>query len=411
MPLSTHSLDKEEQPSLKHGKKRSKSKHPKGVSTHQSNHDTQLLEAVAQGKLRVAKRLLDSRASPNTTNEVGQTPLMLAVTISDPTVRQDMVELLLRRGADANRQDMRGATVLTSAVLLDDNYVIDLLLRFKCDVNLLDSDGNTGLYYAAARGNDVLVRQLVTAMKHQRGDIDQQNVQGLTPLLAACQEGHLEVARILVQEGGASPMIRDLDHFMTASEWIQVSGFYGDEELSFLSPAIQRRSFKRRQRKMKGIKTLTDYITSSESSDGSESPNVFSFRRKSIDNDRLPNLVSSRQPPSMFGAATGGKSMFDAPVTTTTRTPGYALGCPVPSKPPSLQASTGFFTAKSDLYSSSYLSKRKTFLTENPRSGYYHSGALEPLEGQRSTDTQVETDKVSRHSNKRKNDLLPPIKR
>ncbi len=412
MPLSTHSLEKEEssQLPLKHGKKR-KSKHPpKAASTHQTNHDSQLLEAASQGKLRVAKRLLDSRANPNTTNEVGQTPLMLACTVPDDAVRKDLVDLLLRRAADVNMQDHRGQTVLMSAVLLEDDDVIDCLLRFKCSTKLIDSDGNSALYYAAVSGNELLVRKLVGVAKQQGVDIDQQNVQGLTALLVACQEGHLEVAKILVQVGGASPMIRDLDHFMTAQEWIQISGFYGDEELSFLSPAIQRRSFNRRQRKMKGIKTLTDYITSSESSDGSDSPNVFSCRRGSHDNGRLPNLVSSQQPLSMFGG-TGGKSMFDAPpAAMATRTPGYALGCPVPAKP-LLHSKAGFLTTRSDLYSSSYLSRRKTFLTENPRSGYFHSGALEPLEGQRSSDTHVQTDKGSSHGNKRKNDLLPPIKR
>ncbi len=315
-----------------------------------------------------------------------------------------MVDMLLRRGADINMQDNRGQTALILAVLLEDGDVIDCLLRYKCNVKLIDLDGNNVLYYAAARGNEVLVRQLVEVLKHQGVSVDQQNIQGLTPLIAACQEGHLEVARILIHEGGASPMIRDLDQFMTAQEWIQVSGFYTDEELSFLSPALQRRSLKGRQRKIKGIKTLTDYITSSKCSDGSDSPNVFSFRRGSLDNERLPDLVSPRQPQSMFGTA----SMFNTPVTTATRTPGYALGCPVPSKP-STQSKTGFLTTKSDLYSSTYLAKRKTFLTQNPRSGYYHSGALEPLEGQRSKDTQVKTD--NRPNSKRKNDLLPPIKR
>ena len=299
-----------------------------------------------------------------------------------------------------------------SAVQLEDEEMAQCLLDHRCSVQLTDSDGNNVLYYAAVRGNEMLVRKLVSAFKHQGAEIDHQNVQGLTPLLAACQEGHLEVARILVIEGGASPTIRDLDQFMTPQEWMRLRGFYSDDKLSFLSPSLQRKSQYRKQRKMKSIRTLTDYLASSDSLEGSdiESPNVFSLRQNSLEEERLPDLVSSK-PMSMFGALTGGKSMFDKPrPTATSRTPGYALGHPIPAKPPS-HSKTAFLTPKSDLYSSSYLSKRKSFLSKNPRSGFYHSGALEPLEGQRSFDEQIETDKGGSHGNKKKHDLLPPIKR
>ncbi len=303
-----------------------------------------------------------------------------------------------------------------SAVQLEDDVIIECLLQCKCSVQLLDADGNNALYYAAIRGNDVLVRTLVGVFKRQGADIDQQNVQGLTPLLAACQEGHLEVARILVLEGGASPTIRDLDQFMTAEEWMKVSGFHSEDKLAFLSPSIQKKMLYRRQRQMKGIRTLTDYIATNELLDGSKSPNVFSLRRNSIDdNDRLPDLTSSQPAKSMFGSLPGsGNSMFSVPqaVTKATRTPGYALGRPVPAKPPSHNSKTAFFTTKSDLYSSSYLSRRKSFLSKNPRGGCYHSGALEPLEGPRSTtDNLIETGKGSNRGTRKKHDLLPPIKR
>ena len=412
MPVSTHSLEKEEASGTtkKHSKKHKSTKHVKTL-TH-VNHETHLLEAVTQGKLRVIKRLLDSRANPNHTNEHGQTPLMLACTIADEGSRRDVVDLLLRRGADTNMQDLRGRSALMSAVQLEDEEMTQCLLDHRCSVELADCDGNNALYYAAVRGNDVLVRKLVIAFKRQRAEIDHQNVQGLTPLLAACQEGHLEVARILVIEGGASPTKRDLDQFMTAQEWMRLSGFYSEDTLSFLSPSLQRKSLYRKQRKMKGIRTLTDYLSSSDSVEDSDhdSPNVFSMRQDSLDEEHLPDLVAS-QPTSMFGALTAGKSMFDKPRSTVaTRTPGYALGHPIPAKPPS-HSKTAFLTPKSDLYSSSYLSKRKSFLSKNPRSGFYHSGALEPLEGQRSFDEQIETDKGGSHGNKKKHDLLPPIKR
>ena len=420
-----------------HKKRKGASKHKTGVVvTSHSNPDLQLSEAVVQGKSRVVKRLLDSRANPNHANEVGQTPLMLACFIQDDESRKTILQLLLRKGADVNIQDFRGMTVLMSAIQVEDMDTTQFIMSHGCNVQLVDGDGNNALSYASALGNEQLVQALVRVFKRQRASIDHQNHQGLTPLLIACQEGHLEVARILVNEGGASPTIRDLDHFMNAQEWMSMSGFFAEEQLAFLSPSGLKRSYYRKQRQLKGIRTLHDCVLSHDHLEGNESPNVFSLRRRSLEEKQthLPDLAttnsssttrhrsSHRQsvdgPKSMFGEASG-KSMFDVPMVS--KTPGYALGCPIPQKQSS-HSKTPFQTVKSDLYSSSYLTRRKSFLSRNPRSGLYHSGALDPLDdiqprGQRSAETDTHgrssvNDKIGSHSNRKgKHDLLPPIKR
>ena len=119
MPFSTHTLDNEESSErpVKHSKKR-KSKQPK-TTTHQVNHDSQLLDAVSQGKIRVIKRLLDSRANPNHTNDHGQTPLMLACNILEEGLKKEIMELLLRRGADPNIQVGRLPENVTHYCLLE----------------------------------------------------------------------------------------------------------------------------------------------------------------------------------------------------------------------------------------------------------------------------------------------------
>lgn len=446
MPVPTLSIERQHgSPDLtkgSHGNHHHHHKKRKGVSKHKTdvvvtshlNSDLQLSEAVTQGKSRVVKRLLDSRANPNHTNEAGQTPLMLACSIQDDESRKTIFQLLLRKGADVNLQDVRGLTVLMSAIQVEDEGTIHSILSHGYNVQLADVDGNNALSYASATGNEQLVQTLVRAFKRQRASIDLQNHQGLTPLLIACQEGHLEVARILVNEGGASPTIRDLDHFMNAQEWMNMSGFFTEEQLAFLSPSGLKRSFYRKQRQMKGIRTLQDCLLSHDHIEGNESPNVFSLRRKSLEEERthLPDLpISSKHrlshkkvtdgPKSMFGVASA-KSMFDVPMfSMTTKTPGYALGCPVPQKPSS-HSKNPFQTVKGDLYSSSYLTRRKSFLSRNPRSGMYHSGALDPLDdiqlkGQRLTENDphgqsLVNDKNSSHSNRKgKHDLLPPIKR
>ena len=113
------------------------------------------------------------------------------------------------------------------------------LLEAHSDISLEDSDGNNALCHAARLGYEEILQRLVREFKRSKVSVDQKNMHGLTPLLLACQEGHLICARILVCEGGASPTIRDLDNFMNAEEWMTLSGFFTSAELAFLSPSTQ----------------------------------------------------------------------------------------------------------------------------------------------------------------------------
>ena len=181
---------------------------PGKLSTTHVDINTQLLDAIQQEKPRVVRRLLDSEANPNTQGVQSQTPLILACTIQDSIVRKTIVDLLLKKGADVNLQDMSGQSALIKAVLLDDIDTFSTLKENDCDVSLVDCDGNNALCYAAMQGNNDIVRKLVHESLRRKLEIDHQNMRGLTALLIACQKGHLETARILAIEGGASVTIR-----------------------------------------------------------------------------------------------------------------------------------------------------------------------------------------------------------
>ena len=123
-----------------------------------------------------------------------------------------------------------------------------------------DCYGNTALCYAAEIGTEETVRALTEATLTQGAPIDHRNMRGLTPLLIACRNGHLSVARILVTKGGASPKIRDLDNFMTAAELMKKSGPFSESEIKFLFPASRKLSHYRKQCQQKGIKTLSHFL-------------------------------------------------------------------------------------------------------------------------------------------------------
>ena len=397
------------------------SKLTKCVSSH---HDpsSQLLDAVLHEKPRVVRRLLDSRADPNVTGGKGETSLMIACQVQGEEERRTIVDLLLHKGADVNIQDSWGQTALMKAVLQNDMETVEKLLLNRSNVALEDSNGDCALCHAASSGSVGMTKVMVAEFTRRKLNVDRKNMRGLTPLLLACQDGNIEVARILVQEGGASGKIRDLDNFMTAEEWMKLTGFYSDAELNFLSPSAQKKNYYRKQRQLKGIKTLADFLPESPEKVPSPvgSPNVFALRKQPARKEagRLPGLSEHSQPPGgpASSLATSSRSMFDIPPASkqqpqASSKPGFSLGKPVPKPQYRADAMAPFSTVKKDLYHSPYMDKRECYVSKDRRSGFYHRGSLEPLGfevEQRLRDLASAPD--TSRSSKKKHNALPPLK-
>lgn len=378
------------------------------TSTH-LNQNCQLLEAIAQGKPRVVRRLLDSRADPNYQGGPSMaSPLMLACEIRDEEARETIVDLLLAKGADVNLQDAAGKTVLMKAVLLDLPSVFSKMLQKSADASLVDIDGNVALSYAAEVGDVECVKSLV---KKKSVHPDHQNLQGLTPLLLAAREGHLEVAKILV-DAGASLSKRDLDQFMTAQEWMKLSSCYSHHQLQFLSPSAKKKNFYRQERMKKGIKTLADYLPRRDESSGYESPNVFTIS----DNGsvQFPSLrastFSAPTTPQQERTTSSVKSMFDVPAKKQISPLQHSGSAPTMDSMVKRRSSIAFpsiASVKTDLYSSSYLTRRKSLLLKNSLSDGYHTGALAPLTSTTNSLAQPSHSRDMPSTNK--TSRLPPI--
>ena len=356
--------------------KKKHTRHSKAGSSTTSHfdHNAQLLEAISQGKPRVVRRLLDSRADPNYQGGPKMmSPLMQACEIKEEAARESIIELLLSKGADVNLQDISGQTALMKAIL---NGIPEAsrLIKLGADVQLEDVDGNIALNYAAEMGDAEWTHMLTREGKKKGVHIDHQNLHGLTPLLLAAREGHLVVAKVLV-EGGASLSKRDLEHFMTALEWMKLTGCYSAHELEFLNPTSRKRNYYRRERMKKGIKTLADFLPSIEG--GADSPNVFTmpqpqeaaFLFPKLSNKAVSSVTEEQQPL---------KSMFDFSLSkghqqqSTASTHGNTQRRNSISFP-------AVSSVKTDLYTSSYLSRRKSMLLKNSFSDGYHMGALAPI--------------------------------
>lgn len=326
----------------------------------------QLLDSVAQCKPKIVKRLMDARVDPNCTNELGETPLIIACQLEDGDARRKIASLLLKSSACVNSQDISGNTPMSNAVKKVDEHLAEALLEKGADVSLTTGDGNNILCCAAACGSVRITKLVLKEVLKQKLPVDHKNMHGITPLLLAAQSGHIDVARILVKEGKASVTIRDLDNFMTAEQWMRHVGFYTAQEIAFLSP-------KSRHKRKTAARSLLDSVVELESE---SSPDIFGIEKVRHTSSKqqpaplsLPHIpsqaLSSRQNDST-------RSMFELPSVSTSSLPKLDSKFKTEHIPAAR-------VSQHDIFSSSYLNKRKSIVEHNKKSKFYAKGSLEPL--------------------------------
>jgi ankyrin repeat protein len=117
----------------------------------------------------------------------------------------EVVELLLRYGANPNTRHLDGKTPLHFAAEEGHVAVVELLLQHGADPSSQDEDGNAALHLAARRGwGDVAY----VLLRHG-ADPNARDAEGKTPLHLAAEEGHVTVVKILL-ESSADPNGRDV---------------------------------------------------------------------------------------------------------------------------------------------------------------------------------------------------------
>ena len=165
--------------------------------------------AAANGRLGVVQTLLDHRIRKagsdavqalaqllNQADKAGRTALMLAALNG----HQNVLDYLLRQGADLHRCDLDGLNALLWAVAKADSGTVNLLFNHHASHLLLDHAGNSGIAIAAANGNLDTLRVLLTpARANKLYDINTPNKQQDSALTLAAANGHEDVVRELLQ--------------------------------------------------------------------------------------------------------------------------------------------------------------------------------------------------------------------
>lgn len=171
-----------------------------------------LTQAVQEADIEQVRQLLERGADANFQEEEwGWSPLHSAVQMDS----EDLVALLLKHGADPCLRKRNGATPFIIAGITGNVRLLQLLLPKVEDVNECDVNGFTAFMEAAVYGRVEALRFLyengADVNMHRKTKQDQERIRkgGATALMDAAEKGHVGVVTILLHEMKAEVDARD----------------------------------------------------------------------------------------------------------------------------------------------------------------------------------------------------------
>lgn len=190
--------------------------HGADPNARQGDGATALHHAAHRNDLDAVRLLIDAGATVGAANELGATPLWLAAMNGSAP----MVAYLLDAGADVDAPLTMGETPLMTAARSGDLETVKLLLAHGADVNAAEGERQqTALMWAVAQqhaavaqvlidhGADIHARTAVwDQLENTAGNTNpignfRMSHGGSTPLLFAARQGDVDTARVLVDAG------------------------------------------------------------------------------------------------------------------------------------------------------------------------------------------------------------------
>ena len=146
--------------------------------------NTPLYRAAQYGHLEIAEFLLEHNADVNAQNQSGASSLFPAVWYG----HTKMVQLLLENRADVHTKAHynNSISILTRSALKNQHEIEDILIKYGSPMHRLHN--------AVARNEIERVKELL--LSHKVNELDED---GNTPLYIAAEYGHLEIAKLLLE--------------------------------------------------------------------------------------------------------------------------------------------------------------------------------------------------------------------
>ena len=172
-----------------------------------NDNQTPLMIAAQKGHVSVATFLIEHGANVDLQDENGNTALHHTLYGSD--VSCEILSCLTGSGADVNGVNKVKHTPLMIAAKRGHLNALTLLIKHGAhDVDLQDSDGYTALHYAVYSSD--ISCEILSCLIGIGADVNARTNNGVTPLMIAAEEGHINAVTSLVK-CGANVHLHDKD--------------------------------------------------------------------------------------------------------------------------------------------------------------------------------------------------------
>ena len=143
-------------------------------------------------------KIAQYKSDINTKNKKGWTALMIACVNLDTFCSMEIVDELIKNGANVNEENSRGETPLMIICQTKNSLdTVKLLLNNGAHLNALDSGKCTALMYACENNNVQVVKELINFRPH----LDAQDNDGDTALIFASRHYCSEIIIALIKAG------------------------------------------------------------------------------------------------------------------------------------------------------------------------------------------------------------------
>lgn len=157
-----------------------------------SDEETALIIAASWNDIDVVSLLIDEH-NVNKKNRYGNTALHMA---SISNVKQ-VVDLLIKSGADVSLMNNAGMTALMLACQTGDIGIVQSLLRAGADVNVADNYGNTALILAAKANNT----EIISVLMDEGAIVNKKNTESESALMQLVSHKNDKATELLLSYG------------------------------------------------------------------------------------------------------------------------------------------------------------------------------------------------------------------
>ncbi|CVK87411.1 related to endocytosis ankyrin repeat protein Nuc-2 [Fusarium proliferatum] len=201
--------------------------------------------AVLKNNIEGLEHLMAAKADVNRQTSLGYTPLMTAAAEGNDTMLQKLLghSECKKRISQGNVQ---GKTALHLAAKSGSLACVRLLLEAGAPASKTDEYGRTPMHYLAwvKQEHQQEIYEMIKFLQDYGADIEAKDLNGITPVLWACQKGNVPALGALVRAGASLGAIdsnqNGILHAAAFSDNFDVVHYLAEQDLEDVDPQLRR---------------------------------------------------------------------------------------------------------------------------------------------------------------------------